>query len=82
MQSDAGVGRFRSELVGLRRIFAHVVDQILKLIQTETLKTGNQLPSQTFLATHFGVSRSSVREALTALQALGFLSPRQALAAS
>ncbi|MCF8563821.1 GntR family transcriptional regulator [Alicyclobacillus tolerans] len=43
----------------------------------EGYRSGDKLPTERELATKFGVGRSSVREALKALQALGFLEIRQ-----
>ena len=54
-------------------IYTRVIDQILTLIRNGSLKKGDQLPSETQLTKQFGVSRSSVREALKALEVLGIL---------
>jgi len=53
------------------RIYEEVVSQIHDLIREGKLKAGDQLPSERELAETFKVSRSSVREALRALEAEG-----------
>lgn len=57
----------------LRRISLadEIVDQILNRIRRGKLKPGDRLPSEIDLSTQLGVSRSSVREALKALETLG-----------
>lgn len=54
-------------------IYTRVIHQILTLIRNGSLKQGDQLPSETQLTMEFGVSRSSVREALKALEVLGII---------
>ena len=54
-------------------IYTRVIHQILTLIRNGSLKPGDQLPSETQLTMQFGVSRSSVREALKSLEVLGIL---------
>jgi len=51
------------------RIAEHVVDRI----QSGEFPLGMRLPSETELARQFGVSRPSVREALGALQFVGYV---------
>ncbi len=59
------------EPIETSKIYMRVIDQILSLIKDGTLKPQDQLPSETQLAEQLGVSRSSVREALRALEILG-----------
>lgn len=61
------------EPIQTSNIYVRVIDQILTLIRNGSLKQGDQLPSETELTMQFGVSRSSVREALKALEVLGIL---------
>lgn len=61
------------EKISTRQIYAEVVDQVLKLLRDGTLKVGDQLPSEAQLTEQLGVSRSSVREALKALEILGVI---------
>ncbi|MBW1751222.1 MAG: FadR family transcriptional regulator [Deltaproteobacteria bacterium] len=50
-----------------------VVDQILQRLKAGEMKPGDRLPAERDLATMFGVGRSSVREAIRALDVLGYL---------
>lgn len=54
-----------------------VADQILMQIRNNTLASGSKLPSQRELSEQLGVGRSSVREAVNALVAKGYLEPIQ-----
>jgi GntR family transcriptional repressor for pyruvate dehydrogenase complex len=61
------------EPIETSKIYMRVIDQILTLVRDGTLKPGDQLPPETQLAEQLGVSRSSVREALRALEILGVI---------
>jgi GntR family transcriptional repressor for pyruvate dehydrogenase complex len=50
-----------------------IVEQIKKLIHEGNLKPGDRLPNERELGQRFGVGRSSVREALKALNAIGLV---------
>ncbi|ACB85807.1 FadR/GntR family transcriptional regulator [Natranaerobius thermophilus] len=50
-----------------------VIDQIIDLIVQGKLKPGNKLPSERELVELFGVSRSSIREALKTLEKINLL---------
>jgi GntR family transcriptional regulator, transcriptional repressor for pyruvate dehydrogenase complex len=52
------------------RIYEEVVSQIHDLLREGSFKAGDQLPSERELAETFKVSRTSVREALRALESL------------
>jgi GntR family transcriptional repressor for pyruvate dehydrogenase complex len=54
-----------------KRIYEEVVNQIHDLIREGKLKAGDQLPSERDLAETFKVSRTSVREAIRALETKG-----------
>src|ERR671923_1177995 len=58
------------------RIHEEVVTQIHDLIREGRLKAGDQLPSERELAETFKVSRTSVREALRALETKGLIVSR------
>ena len=58
------------------RIHEEVVAQIHELIRAGKFKAGDQLPSERELAETFKVSRTSVREALRALEAQGLIISR------
>lgn len=63
--------------LGVQRIqpaYRQVSDQLRTLILSGELEPGSRLPNETDLATLFGVSRSTVREALRALSSQGMLS--------
>lgn len=58
------------------RIYEEIVRQIKSMIAEGRLKSGDQLPPERDLAGKFVVSRTSVREALRALESLGFVEIR------
>lgn len=58
------------------RIHEEVVTQVHDLIKEGKFKAGDQLPSERELAETFKVSRTSVREALRALEAQGLIISR------
>ncbi|MFN0155016.1 MAG: FadR/GntR family transcriptional regulator [Gaiella sp.] len=53
----------------VRKSYEQVADQLRDLIIGGTLERGERLPNETVLATEFGVSRATVREALRLLAA-------------
>jgi DNA-binding FadR family transcriptional regulator len=59
----------------VRRVRTHeqVLAQIEQKILDRTLRAGEKLPSERELVTALGVSRTSVREALRALEAMGII---------
>lgn len=62
----------RSTTMPLRRVrkgYEQVADQIRELIISGTIERGERLPNETVLASEFGVSRATVREALRLLAA-------------
>ena len=56
-----------------KKIYEEIMEQIRQMIAQGDLKPGDKLPSERELADTLGVSRTSVREALTALGALGII---------
>jgi GntR family transcriptional regulator, transcriptional repressor for pyruvate dehydrogenase complex len=54
-----------------RRTYERLADRIKALIDAEGLKEGERLPAERDLALQLGVSRSSLREALIALEIYG-----------
>ncbi|MEQ6376769.1 FadR/GntR family transcriptional regulator [Bacillaceae bacterium S4-13-56] len=60
-----------------RRIYEEVADTLLELIKSGAIKTGDKLESVEQLAKNFNVSRSAIREALSALRAMGIVEMRQ-----
>jgi GntR family transcriptional regulator, transcriptional repressor for pyruvate dehydrogenase complex len=64
------------EPVKSTRIYAEIVRQIRSLIADGHLKSGDRLPPERDLAERFRVSRTSVREALRALESTGLVEIR------
>ena len=64
------------EPVKSMRIYEEIVRQVKQLIADGKLKSGDQLPPERDLAEKFMVSRTSVREALRALQSRGLIDIR------
>lgn len=64
------------EPVKSTRIYAEIVRQIRGLIADGQLKSGDRLPPERDLAERFRVSRTSVREALRALESTGLVEIR------
>ena len=58
------------------RIYSEIVDRILSLIKNRDVGVGDRLPSERQLAQQFNVSRSALREAMTALEVLGVIEIR------
>ncbi|WP_026478938.1 FadR/GntR family transcriptional regulator [Alkaliphilus transvaalensis] len=59
------------------KVYEQVIHQIQSMIANGDLKSGDKLPSERQLAEELGVSRTSVREALRALQIIGLIEVRQ-----
>ncbi len=60
-----------------RRIAEEIIGQIKELIKKGELKPGERIPSERDLSALLEVSRPSVREAITVLEAMGYLDSRQ-----
>jgi GntR family transcriptional regulator, transcriptional repressor for pyruvate dehydrogenase complex len=56
-----------------KKIYEEIVEQIRQLMENGSLKPGDKLLSERELAEKLQVSRSSVREALRALEMMGFV---------
>lgn len=70
MADDVGFELAAGEALGVSRVrpaYQQVADQLLELILSGSLSSGDKLPSETDLSGVFGVSRSTVREALRVL---------------
>lgn len=57
--------------------YVQIYDVIYQLIQDEILKAGDSLPGENILATHWNVSRATVRNAIRKLEEDGFLNKTQ-----
>lgn len=66
------------EVIRRNRIYEEIARQIEKMI-TEKLKAGDRLPPERQLADLFGVSRSSIRDAIRTLEMSGLVEARQGL---
>lgn len=64
------------ETVKVRRLYLEVADQLSQLIATGQIKPGERLPSERDLASQFGVSRPTIREAMIALEIEGLVEIR------
>ena len=58
------------------RVSQSAVDQIVELIRLRQLEPGDKLPGERQLVEQLGVGRTSVREALRALEAMGLIEVR------
>jgi GntR family transcriptional repressor for pyruvate dehydrogenase complex len=59
------------------RAFEAILEQLKDAIAAGTLKAGDRLPAERELAERFAVSRTSVREAVRVLEALGIIGVRR-----
>jgi GntR family transcriptional repressor for pyruvate dehydrogenase complex len=59
------------------KVSQHIIDQIRNAIFEGRLKPGDKLPSERELVQRFGVSKTTLREALRSLEVLGFLEIRK-----
>ncbi len=64
------------EKVRPRRVSAVAAEQLITAIKAGMFPVGSKLPSEFELAEQMGVSRPSIREALSALQAVGLITSR------
>lgn len=62
--------------IATRRKSAQVAEQITEAIRRAAYRVGDRLPPERVIADEMGVSRPSVREALSALQIVGVLESR------
>jgi len=60
-----------------KRVYQQVVDQIQNMIFDGSLKAGDKLPAERDMVKLFEVSRTSIREAVRALDILGLVECRQ-----
>jgi GntR family transcriptional repressor for pyruvate dehydrogenase complex len=64
----------------IRKAYEQVADQLLSKINSGELKPGDRLPSEAELAADFGVSRTTVREALRILATRNLIQTRKGMA--
>lgn len=65
-----------AEDTNVERPYLQLAAQIVELLSQKGIKTGERLPSERALADHFGVSRTSVREAIIAMELQGIVEVR------
>jgi GntR family transcriptional repressor for pyruvate dehydrogenase complex len=70
---------FNMAPVNKKKLADSVIEEIKRMIQSGELKEGDKLPNQNEFATQLGVSRTSLREALSALTRLGAIEQRPGL---
>jgi GntR family transcriptional repressor for pyruvate dehydrogenase complex len=58
------------------RIYQHIIEQIKALIRDKQIKEGERLATERELAQQFGVSRITIRQALTVLHEMGLINGR------
>lgn len=70
------ISPFNIQKINQQGAMQSVADQLMELIISQKLLPGSELPSEAELAELFGVGKSSVREALRSLEALGVVEVR------
>ena len=78
MESISTSSKPALEAIPRSRVYTKVAEQLQSHI-LNTLKPGDMLPSERELVVMFGVSRSSIRDAIRRLEAVGLLEPRQGI---
>jgi GntR family transcriptional repressor for pyruvate dehydrogenase complex len=76
VQSDAASGSVGFVRVGRGLLSGEVVKEVQRLLATDKLKPGDQLPAERDLAEKLGVSRTVIRDAIQRLAGLGILEIR------
>jgi len=61
---------------GFRKKSSFIADQLLRMINSGRYKAGSKLPSERIITEQMGISRPSLREAISALQIVGILESR------
>lgn len=64
------------EVINNRRLYQQIADQLRLMIEQGEYSPGSYLPAERQLSQQFGVSRTSLREALIALEVLGLVKVR------
>jgi len=62
-----------STSIGNQKVYSQVIEEIKKKIRDGELKKGDKLPSEREMAETLSVSRTSVREAIRALEVIGIV---------
>ena len=64
------------EAVKVQRLYLQVANQLSEQVTSGALEAGQRLPSERDLASRFGVSRPTIREAMIALEVAGLVEVR------
>lgn len=72
-----GVNRLKYKQIKPKKIYEQVAEALHEMIRTGQIKPGDKLDSVQQLAENFQVGRSAIREALSALKAMGLVEMRQ-----
>ncbi len=67
------------EIKKTQKLYMLVVEQVMSLIDKEVLVCGDKLPSERDLSVEFGLSRATVREAMSALEIMGLVEVKPGL---
>lgn len=59
------------------KVYEQVVDQIKEMVRLGRIKKGDKLPTERVMAEELQVSRTSIREAMRALEVVGLIESRQ-----
>lgn len=59
------------------KVYVEILKQIRQLMEDDRLTTGDKIPSERELSERLGAGRSSVREALRALELIGLIETRR-----
>lgn len=59
-----------------KKLYENIVDRVLHLIQTGALRSGDKLPTEKEMAQEMSVSKTAVREAMSALESMGYTKSR------
>lgn len=76
--STSTTAKLGLETIPRNRVYTEVAKQLQERIVSK-LKPGDMLPPERELVRRFGVSRSSIRDAIRSLEAVGLLEPRQGI---
>ncbi len=62
-----------------RSLYDQAIDSLLNLIQNERYQFGDKLPTEHQLSTELGISRTTLREAISYLERQGIVSRRHGI---
>ena len=68
-----------SSLIERQPLYVQAIDALTRMVETGQLKAGAQLPPENELSAKLGISRSTLREALSHLETHGLISRRQGI---